>query len=287
MNPQARYALVGTQHDDPRQSGYLRVQTAAGWHDAIAFSNIKGNAGVLVPFGQAADAVEIHITTPIESLDRPTAGVRYGYRRLGHVEFLAKDPGDNLAFGATTAGPSGPYGAMAIGTTTGNVNPAALFDGWNTSSTRWRANGVSAEHFTGVVFDSPVVIDALRIEFDTSAGSGWKWSNFDLLVRNEENEWIFVGRASQSAMEMGSGHNDMFTWINMGGMTVTGVMLYGANAPDDNFTPAYGTAGGNNPAMVGGGKILAQLQVWGHAVPEPATMSLLALGGLALLRRRK
>ncbi|MCL2700384.1 MAG: PEP-CTERM sorting domain-containing protein [Phycisphaerae bacterium] len=33
--------------------------------------------------------------------------------------------------------------------------------------------------------------------------------------------------------------------------------------------------------------LIAQLYVYGNAVPEPATMSLLALGGLALLRRRK
>ena len=37
----------------------------------------------------------------------------------------------------------------------------------------------------------------------------------------------------------------------------------------------------------GGGREITQFQLFGKAIPEPATMTLLALGGLALLRRRR
>jgi len=49
-----------------------------------------------------------------------------------------------------------------------------------------------------------------------------------------------------------------------------------------------GVDGQGRPTINGGaGRELNSFQLFGAAIPEPATMSLLVLGGLAMLRRRR
>jgi len=124
-----------------------------------------------------------------------------------------------------------------------------------------------------------VFVDALRIDYGISL---WnvvvQWTNFNLVVRDEEGQWHYVGQAN-THVSGSSVYNkpENWFWIDMGGMKVTGVMLYGANEGRSLYGP-----GGNNPNA---NVYIAEMQVWGRPVPEPATMTLLALGGLALLRR--
>ena len=300
----ARYALIDQLSPDTVQSGFIEVQTSQGgpWVAPTHFAiNTANHVGQLFPLGTAAThGARITVNTP-----SPGRAIW----RVAYAEFLAENPGVNLALGAAKTGfynEALAFTATAIGT---GANPDRLFDGQD--SAYWRASSAltTPVNYAGVVFDTPVIVDALR--FDLGMWSDqWRWTNFDLEVRygygdpDADASWTFVGQANIASN---------FYWVGMGGMEVTGVRLIGRN--NDHFDPEVPYSQyGNNPGFNSDPRylylidpedsrynpnhtsspfintlIVSEMQVWGRmpVVPEPATMSLLALGGLAMLRRRR
>jgi len=63
-------------------------------------------------------------------------------------------------------------------------------------------------------------------------------------------------------------------------VAVSGYLSFKASVTSDRFMMTW------DDSYSGGGREITEFQLFGKAIPEPATMSLLALGGLALLRRR-
>jgi len=292
-----RWVILDGHAGDPYQYGPIYVKTADGWVKTPDGSAMKPfgyyesskarNVGMLVDLGTlATHGVQIVADTPLPE-DAP-AGTRQ-LSRLGHADFLTIDPGVNLAGGATMDVANG-YGAKAIGDGAwqSGSSPDNLFDGMDGgASAYWRGNSSSpevlTERYVGVVFDSPVTVAALRINFssnDNAGQNGWKDFYLEILLPNETTDWVRLGQASAA-------NSDYCYWVDMGEMKVSGIRLYGCSEfeEDEEGNRVY-VGPGNNP-YYGANRIVAELQVWsGVPVPEPATMTLLAMGGLAMLRRR-
>jgi len=267
-NQPVRWVIVDTHGGgDGYQRGSIQVQTAAGgeWSSVATWAATKttANTGMLFDLGVNATSGVKVVADAMTPENDPDSN-RW-LSRIAHVDYLLEDPGVNLAAGATRD-VANAYGAKAIGTpTSAPWGPENLFDGldWG-SGTYWR-DDTAGEHYCGVVFDSPVTVAGIRFNLDTSNNfSLHSWKDFDLQVLlpggNWENpaDWQTVGTAAAT---------DPFYWVDMGNMEVLGIRCYG-----------------DDPDAV---RIIAEMQVWSGAIPEPVTMSLLALGGLALLRRRK
>jgi len=295
LNGKARWAILSTHTHDPNQqiSYYLNgAEKPAGSFQALVANK---TATQVIDFGQFPTTVKFLAEQPV-----PDPGGMSGRRfsRIGHVEFLATNPGTNLAAGAPNGGTTsdaaaayaianqGPgFTATAFGT---GGNPQGMFDSMDYTDNGgpiWRANENAVENYVGVVFNEVVAVEALRISV-TEGLDTYRWLNFDVQVQvTVGGGWETIGRADQVLSEDGKLWTDQvnkvdtrYLWIAMDGMEIAGVRLYGA---DD------GESIGNNPRDMGG-RFLAELQVWsGPPVPEPAAMTLLALGGLAMLRRRK
>ena len=204
-----------------------------------------GAAGVVVALSPAA-------TCGVQIVADTLAPTRNIWR-LGHADFLKHDPGKNLALGATTTTPNA-YGATAIGTGT---NPDGLVDGVDNSGPNyWRAANGPGPNYAGVTFAAPVIVNALRLDFGIWAAD-WQWLNFDVQVQTTVGgDWTDVGQANAPG---GTG-NGAFYWIDMGGMQVTGVRLYGKGD---------GTMGNNPGYPLDKTKIVTEMQVFGD-VTKPA-----------------
>ena len=273
-----QWAIVDGHAQSPNQTGSIYALNAGNTRgDSVvtfATSNTKasrdpvtgvltgGNTGLLYKLDEIAyNGVEI------ESVN----GTGTGHHRLSRVDFLTENPGVNLAEFAPLFNPANPtynqYGAAAIGT----IDPAhaartanRLFDYGDSNDTNWR-NDNDGIHYAGVIFESPVTVAALRLNLDTANDfNAHSWKNFDLqvLIAGGDwmipGDWITVGQVTATSA---------FYWVDMGGVEVSGIRCYSEGAAV---------------------RIMSEIMVWsGPPVPEPATMTLLALGGLAMLRRRK
>ena len=137
-----------------------------------------------------------------------------------------------------------------------------------------------SEQYVGVEFDGLMFLDGLLI--NTCAAGSYAWSDFDVQYYTQEDGWVTWGRADAPASV-----GDLY-WVDFGaGVLAEKIRLYGCDDGYDNadYHDGYeGPFGGNNP---GKNKGIAEIWAFGTAVPEPATMTLLALGGLTLLRRRR
>ncbi|MCL2701801.1 MAG: PEP-CTERM sorting domain-containing protein [Phycisphaerae bacterium] len=123
--------------------------------------------------------------------------------------------------------------------------------------------GGLAEEFVGVDFGGVVHLQGLLIETCAAQGQ-YDWRNFDVQYYLD-GEWITFGRANVSG-------GDLY-WVDFGdeGVLAEKIRLYGS------------VAGGNAPPR---DKFISEIMAFA-VIPEPATMTLLALGGMALLRRRR
>jgi hypothetical protein len=133
----------------------------------------------------------------------------------------------------------------------------------------------SGEQYVGVNFGEEKRIQGLLIS--TSAfGDQYAWKNFDVQAWVYVDDlgdygWVTLGQASQAS------NTDLY-WVDFGegGVETSKIQLYGCVGDEDN---------GNHPD----GKRISAIMAFEVVppIPEPATMVLLALGGLAILRRRR
>ena len=129
----------------------------------------------------------------------------------------------------------------------------------------------------GNTFDA----DGIRVIAGYYGQGNVAWQGYAVQVTYDGSEWVTLldndGNVFRGIMDpdMIVDHGQQINWIDFG-QTLTGLMgirLYG-----DGETGTIANATGVSEVFA---------YTWAPTVPEPATMILLALGGLAMLRRRK
>ncbi|MCL2701212.1 MAG: PEP-CTERM sorting domain-containing protein [Phycisphaerae bacterium] len=199
-------------------------------------------------------------------------GAAANYYQIGEMAILSA-PIENVALGATTI-----Y-------TPGSQRTSSVTD--MSMSTSWRAAAGATENWVGILWDEAVQVDGLRVTAATDHVM-YTWEDYFVQVTYDGVNWVPVldgeGEPFQAHYSMTNWTPWNLCWIDFGQtLTVMGVRLYGGSELDDE---GYVIGDGNNPGPRNGGLIVGDILAY-RVVPEPATMSLLALGGLAMLRRRR
>lgn len=175
-------------------------------------------------------------------------------------------------------------------TTGGNGNFATVYSWFTTAGAQWNVKDI---HFVGSFFN-PIQhgnIAGFTIKF-WSEGAG-----HSVGAQQGATQFVSAGNFTETLIGNVSGF-DMYQYD----MNLTGTLVSGASfvsiVPDLGFPPQWGLAQGadvdpahssiqdffGSPSDLG---VSTNFVLTGDVVPEPATLTMLAVGALAMVRRRK
>ena len=211
-------------------------------------------------------------------IDVNVEGPSYYDYTIGNVAIFSNSL-MSKAFGATTilSGEDGYPGRVGNSVTDMNMGTA-----WKAE---WVQDGRPESTWIGFVVPDggKVAVDGLRVT-SGSWGLITAWTNYAVQVTFDGENWEFLRDDAGNIFKASVAPETTINWIDFGQtLTVMGVRLYG----DDDLGNLAIRPSGDQWVTEGlyVDDIIAYQ--WAPAIPEPATMALLTLGGLAMLRRRK
>ena len=240
---------VATKLGGPCDTKLTTFQAAQGWQSIMV--NV-------VPRKVYGVEIRVNKGTICSWQDESAAA----YYQIGEVSIFSRPLGENLALGMPTV--------------RNDTTQYWLFEGSVTDSSllsAWRADATADANWVGFVVPDGGTIDVTHLRVVSAAmhapQGAWTWRDFDVQIM-KDGQWV-----DEPLIRAAITPGEDICWIDFGQtLRVQGIRLYGS------------VAGLNNPIVSDAGLIIDEIAAFYIPIPEPATMALLAMGGLALLRRR-
>jgi prepilin-type N-terminal cleavage/methylation domain-containing protein/prepilin-type processing-associated H-X9-DG protein len=217
----ASAVVLDENRDDPVQTGSITLNVGGSYKTvATYYATTTSNTGLIFSLSSGLKPPSSSGGQVIANGTQPP--LQRQYRRIGNAQWLAENPGKNIALGASTISNSTSTGASMI------------VDSVSSAANRWRADPAATSNYVGITFSTATAIKGMRVTSGMSNDDAYRWSNYHVQLQYKSGgAWDDVGTANHTTA-------NRFYWSYLGCRSVTGIRLYGDNTIGNNPTANSG-----------------------------------------------